>query len=75
MVNNLKKISAAVLIFAVLFFASLAILSIWDIIDVEQIMRKSIYTLIVIFSAAIVILFVLSNFFKNDGGNNSFPPR
>ncbi|MEQ9188882.1 MAG: hypothetical protein RLP15_14205 [Cryomorphaceae bacterium] len=74
MVESIKKVTASVLILAVLFFSTLAILSIWDIIQVERILRKSIMTMVVIFSASVVILFVFSNFLKGEGGNNQ-PPR
>lgn len=36
MESGLKKITASVLIIATLFFATLAVLSIWDIIQVEK---------------------------------------
>lgn len=74
MVDSIKKVTASVLILAVLFFSTLAILSIWDIIQVERILRKSIMTMVVIFSASVVILFVFSNFLKGEDPNNQ-PPR
>lgn len=74
MVESIKKITASVLILAVLFFSILAILSIWDIIEVERIFRKSIMTMVVIFCASVVILFVFFNFLKSDDRNNT-PPR
>lgn len=74
MVESMKKVTAAVLIMAVLFFSTLAILSIWDIIEIERILRKSILTLVVIFCASVVILFVFSNFMKGDD-NRNLPPQ
>lgn len=74
MFDSIRKITAAIMIVAVLFFSSLAVLSIWDIIEVEQVFRKSLLTLVVIFCASVVILFVFSNFFKdNDRGGNQPP--
>lgn len=75
MVSGLKKLTAAILVLAVLFFSTLAVLSIWDIINVEQVFRKSILTLVVIFCAAVIILFVLSNFFKSDSLGRNQPPQ
>jgi predicted acyltransferase len=74
MVDSMKKITASVLILATLFFSVLAVLSIWDIIEVERILRKSILTMVVIFCASVVILFVFSNFMK-DNSNGNLPPR
>lgn len=71
---GLKKVIATLLVIAVLFFSTLAVLSIWDIISVEQVFRKSLLTLVVIFCAAVIILFVLSNFLKSDQGRN-WPPN
>jgi len=74
MIESMKKVTASVLILAVLFFSTLAILSIWDLIEVERIFRKSLFTLVVIFCASAVILFIFSNFLKgNDQGN--LPPN
>lgn len=75
MVDNIKKITASVLILAVLFFSVLAVLSIWDIIEVEQVFRKSLLTLVVIFCSSVVILFVFSNFLKSDENRGNHPPR
>ena len=75
MVDNMKKITASVMIIAVLFFSTLAILSIWDIIEIERILRKSILTMVVIFCASVVILFVFSNFMKGNDRDGNLPPR
>jgi glucan phosphoethanolaminetransferase (alkaline phosphatase superfamily) len=74
MLESIRKFTAGLLILAILFFSALAILSIWDIIQVEQVFRKSLLTLVVIFCAAIVILFVFSNFFKDNNSNQNQPP-
>ena len=75
MVDSIKKITASILILAVLFFSVLAVLSIWDIIEVEQVFRKSLLTLVVIFCSSVVILFVFSNFRKSDDQRGNHPPR
>jgi hypothetical protein len=57
--KGLKKITALVLIIATLFFTTLAVLSIWDIIQIEKTFQKSFLTLIVILCAAGIMLFIL----------------
>jgi len=74
MISGLKKVIATILVVAVLFFSTLAVLSIWDVINVEQVFRKSLLTLVVIFCAAVIILFILSNFFKPDHHRRNEPP-
>ncbi|MDA7744851.1 hypothetical protein N8911_02005 [bacterium] len=70
MEKGLKKITASVLITATLFFATLAVLSIWDIIQIEKMFQKSFFTLIVIFCAAGIMLFIFTNFFKKPKNDN-----
>ena len=52
------------------FFATLAILGIWEIIDVENIAWKSLYSIFVLFIASVIILFIFSVIFKNGDENN-----
>ncbi|MEX2596371.1 MAG: hypothetical protein WEC59_05510 [Salibacteraceae bacterium] len=75
MFEGIRKFTAGILIFAVLFFSTLAVLSIWDIIEIEKVFQKSLLTLVVIFCAAVVILFVFSNFFKNNQNSGNQPPN
>ena len=55
-----------------LFFATLAILGIWDIIEIENIAWKSLYSIFVIFVASAIILFIFSVIYKN--GDEKNPP-
>lgn len=75
MENGIKKLTATILILAVLFFSTLAVLSIWEVIDIEHIFKKSLLTLVVIFSASAIILFVFSNFLKSDDRRDNIPPN
>ena len=75
MENGIKKLTASILILAVLFFSTLAVLSIWDMIEIEHIFRKSLLTLVVIFSASAIILFVFSNFLRGDDLRGNNPPK
>jgi predicted acyltransferase len=55
-----------------LFFTVLAILGIWDIIDVRNIASKSLYSILVIFVSAAIMLFIFSVLYKS--GDEKFPP-
>lgn len=58
-----------------LFFTTLAILGIWEIIEVKNIAWKSLYSIFVIFIASAIILFIFSVIYKNGEENNHFPPN
>ena len=58
----------------VLFFATMSILGIWGVIEVEKIMFKSITTMIVIFIATALILFIVSVIYKTNGNAQRVPP-
>jgi len=47
-----------------LFFTVLAILAVWDIIDVKQIISKTLTTFLIIFISSAVILFIFSVLYK-----------
>ncbi|HLO58321.1 MAG TPA: hypothetical protein VK179_06240 [Bacteroidales bacterium] len=68
--NTLKKIVSYILIGCVLLFTILAILGIWDIIDLRNIMMNSIFSLIVIFAASAIILFIYTVFMKDSDQPN-----
>jgi heme A synthase len=63
--ETMKKIVSYILIGCVLLFTVLAILGIWDIIDLRNIMMNSIFSLIVIFAASAIILFIYTVFMKD----------
>lgn len=55
-----------------IFFTVLAILGIWDIIDVKHIASKSLYSILVIFVSAAILLFIFSVLYKS--GDDKLPP-
>ncbi len=61
----MKKIVSYILIACVLLFTVVAILGIWDIIDLKNVMMNSVFSLIVIFAASAVILFIYTVFMKD----------
>ena len=63
--NTMRKVVSYSLIALVLLFTFVAILGIWDIIDLKNVMMNSIFSLIVIFGASAVILFIYTVFMKN----------
>jgi hypothetical protein len=64
--SNIKKAVSYVLIGLVLVFTIIAILGIWGIIDLEQVMVKVLYSLLIIFAASAVILFIFSVLIKDE---------
>jgi len=69
--NTMKKIVSYILIACVLMFTVIAILGIWDIIDLQNIMMNAIFSLIVIFAASAIILFIYTVFMKDQDPANS----
>ena len=57
-----------------LFFAVLAILGIWEIIEVKNIAWKSLYSIFVIFIASAIVLFIFSVIYRNEG-DKTLPPN
>jgi hypothetical protein len=61
-----KKIISYFLICLVLIFTLIAILGIWDIIDLEKVVIKVISSLIVVFASSAVVLFIFSVLVRED---------
>jgi len=64
--NSVKKIISYLLIGLVLIFTIIALLGIWDIINLDEIIRKMFVLLMVVFAASAVILFIFSVLIKSD---------
>lgn len=60
MQKTLKKVVTWFLIILVLVFTIIAILGIWNVIDVDDVLRKILSSLLVIFAASAVILFIVA---------------
>lgn len=67
----MKKVVSYSLIICVLLFTAVAILGIWDIIDLQNVMMNTIFSLIVIFAASAVILFIYTVFMRDSDQNKS----
>tara|TARA_R110001592_G_scaffold359340_3_gene665648 strand:- start:2866 stop:3060 length:195 start_codon:yes stop_codon:yes gene_type:complete len=55
---DMKKVFSYLLAALVMVFTVIAILSIWDVIQVEKVMWKSVKTLMVLFLSAAIVLFI-----------------
>ena len=64
--NSIRKIVSYVLIALVLFFTVIGLLGIWGVIDLDQVGPKIIYSLMVIFGASAVILFIFTVMIKDN---------
>jgi hypothetical protein len=63
--TSIKKIISYLLIGLVVVFTVIALLGIWDIISLEEIIRKMFLSLMVVFAASAVILFIFSVLMKD----------
>lgn len=64
--NMFRKIAAILIGLMVALITVIAILGIWDIIDVQHLFSKSIKTLAVLFISSAILMFVFSVLFKQD---------
>mgnify|MGYP001419129727 CR=1 FL=1 len=60
-----KKIASYVLVAFVLLFTILALLAIWDIIDIQDILQKTFLSLFVVFVSSVIVLFIFSVLIKD----------
>ena len=65
--TSMKRIVAYTLIVLVLVFTVISILGIWDVIDLDYVMRKVIFSLLVVFAASAVILFIFTVLIRGEG--------
>jgi len=64
--TSVKKIISYFMIALVLIFTVIALLGIWDIISLDDIIRKMFISLMVVFAAAAVILFIFSVLIRDE---------
>ena len=62
----IKKITSFVLIAIVLMFTVISILGIWEIISFQDIIKKTMLSLFVVFVATVVVLFIYSVLIKEE---------
>lgn len=61
-----KKIASYFLTAIILTFTVLGLLAIWDVIDVQDVMRKILLSLFVVFVASVVVLFIFAVVIRED---------
>lgn len=64
--NTIKKITAYILVSLLIFSTIFGLLAIWDIIDVQEVMRKVLTSIFVVFVASVVVLFIFSVIIKDN---------
>lgn len=64
--DGAKKIVTYLLISIVLLASLVSILSVWEIISLEDVMFKIMKTLVIIFGASLIILFIFNVIYKRD---------
>ena len=64
MFTHVRKIAAVALVVLVLFFTIISVLAIWDVIQIEQILQKSLSTLLIIFVSSAIVLFIFAILYK-----------
>ncbi|MFC2151643.1 hypothetical protein ACFLSE_03875 [Bacteroidota bacterium] len=65
--KGLKKITSYILITFVLLITIISLLGIWEIISLEDVMRKIFTSLFIIFVASVIVLFIFSVLIRDSG--------
>ena len=63
---SVKRVISYFMIILVLVFTVIALLGIWEVISLEDIIKKMFVSLMVVFAAAAVILFIFSVLIRDD---------
>jgi hypothetical protein len=63
--TSIRKTIAYILILLVLLFTTLSILGIWEVINLDYLVRKLALSLLVIFASSAVVLFIFSVLVKD----------
>lgn len=66
--GTLKRVASYILIGLILVFTIISILGIWGVIDInlQKVMLNTLYSLLVVFAASAVILFIFTVLIKDD---------
>ena len=67
--KGLKKITSYILITFVLIITVISLLGIWEIISLEDVMRKIFTSLFIIFVASVIVLFIFSVLIRDSNEN------
>ena len=64
--NTAKKVVAYILIGGILVMTIIGILGVWGLIDMQMIIQRMVFSLLIIFASSAVILFVFSMLLKEE---------
>lgn len=64
--STIRKATAYILISLIVFSTIIGLLAIWDIIDVQEVMKKVFSSIFLVFVSSVVILFIFSVLFKDN---------
>lgn len=65
--KSVKKIVSYILIILVLLFTVIAVLGVWEFIDLSNVIQKIMSSLLIIFAASAVVLFIFAVLIKENG--------
>ncbi len=63
----MKKVVSYILITLVLLFTVIAVLGVWEFIDLSNVIQKIMSSLLIIFAASAVVLFIFAVLIKDNG--------
>ncbi|PLX03810.1 MAG: hypothetical protein C0594_09970 [Marinilabiliales bacterium] len=63
----MKKAASYILVAVVLAITAIALLGIWEVIPLENVIRKILVSLFVIFVASVVVLFIFAVVIRDSG--------
>ncbi len=68
----IKKTAAIILVTLLLIFTVIALLGVWGVIDLEHVIGKAIQSLIIIFVASAIVIFIFTYLIKDNNNHNKF---
>jgi hypothetical protein len=68
--NTAKKIASYFLVILVLLFTVVSILGIWDVLNLEKVFYHFLQSLLIVFIAAAVLLFIFTVLIKDNKPGN-----
>jgi len=67
--KSVKKVVSYILIALVLLFTVIAVLGVWEFIDLSNVIQKIMSSLLIIFAASAVVLFIFAVLIKENGAS------
>jgi hypothetical protein len=68
--NNVRKLTGFVLVGLIVITTLIAILGIWDVIELEEAVRKLLLSLLIIFISSAVVLFITTVLIKDEAAKD-----